>query len=516
MEEKNQKKTILIIDDDKEHLELMLHRFQSNPNLKVESAHTGKEGLSIAQNLHPDLIILDLLLPVMSGFKVLQSLKQDESLKHIPVIVISAIYEPEDVSSCMRIGADRFYEKTQIFMPHSKANHEPFFEAASNLLGLTTVVALNEKHKKIFLVGQDLKLEAWLTSKGYDVKKSSPVSSLEKINYFVPGAVIFRMDGVDKFNTWIKRYSHTKHPIPVIVIGDQKFQKEKKPDKKIIENFFIEPLDFNVFEQFLKEFFLINKLRISQGLLRKSMIKEVKTLETALNELQKLDQYKSDFISIAAHELRTPLSIIMSSLELIHSLMQPDPKIDRFFNIILDNIKRMNNIITTYLNVKKIDTFEMKLKKEPVFISNLLEEVIRTYSILARQKNIEIQFDGSKKLPPLEVDPNRCKDIFGQILDNAIKFSPPHKSITIHAEDQENDIVIEIKDFGPGIPKKYLKKIFEKFKIAADPLTRTTNGNGLGLYIASKLAELHGGGIKLSSELGKGSCFTVILPKSKK
>lgn len=235
-------------------------------------------------------------------------------------------------------------------------------------------------------------------------------------------------------------------------------------------------------------------------------------LEKANVELQKLDELKSEFVSMVSHELRAPLTNINGSLEL---LLQGDtPCYDRgqreMLQIVQEQTMRLTRLVQGILNVSRIEAGKLVLQPQAFNIVALIEKVIGVWD--SRGVANHIEHPKTLNLPSVWADRDRTEEILFNLIDNAIKYSPEGAAIRIEAESDGRFAVVSVSDRGIGIPPDEVDKIFEKFH-RVDRRDATENyGHGLGLYICRRLVQAQGGKIWAESVLGAGSTFRFSLP----
>lgn len=250
----------------------------------------------------------------------------------------------------------------------------------------------------------------------------------------------------------------------------------------------------------------------------------IEQLERANKELKRIDQVKSEFVSIASHELRTPLAAIKNAIQLMlkGKTGEINEAQNKFLTMADRNINRLTNILNNLLDLSRIESGRMNMKFQNIQLKNLIELTVTSMKPQAEEKSINIESDIPRSLPDVYGDPEKVEQILVNLLGNAIKFTPPGGSIQISARpfykegdpDHGKMVSISVKDTGPGIPKEHLEAIFEKFHQVEDSIHRTAGGTGLGLAITKGLVEAHYGKIWVESEVGKGSTFTFTLPIS--
>jgi signal transduction histidine kinase len=240
---------------------------------------------------------------------------------------------------------------------------------------------------------------------------------------------------------------------------------------------------------------------------------EVGTLAESLNfmaeELAKNEKLKNDFISSVSHELRTPLTSIKGWGEtLISGGLGDAGETLQGVEVISRETERLIGLVEELLDFSKFQSGEMKLVEQQFDLRGLLEEIRLQYGFRNNGKNISLQVEIPQQPLPLEGDPNRLKQVFVNLLDNAFKFTPPHGSIRLSASRTDTSIVAEVADTGEGIAPEDLPKVAEKFYKGSSK----QSGSGLGLAICKGIVQLHEGSFRVESELGKGTTVKVELP----
>jgi len=232
---------------------------------------------------------------------------------------------------------------------------------------------------------------------------------------------------------------------------------------------------------------------------------------------REIDRIKSEFVSVASHQLRTPLTEIkwFSELLLENKKSKLSKEQQDFIKEIHTGNERMISLVNDLLNVSRIETgkkFEIEKKKTDMI--KLIKEVIKEQTNEAKNKGIEIVCDaGHPSELFLNVDENKIRQIFQNLLSNAVKYSSKGERVIFECEEEKERATFSIKDSGLGIPKDQQSRIFEKFFRASNVLMTGAEGTGLGLYIAKSIVEAHGGKISFESADKKGTTFFVSLPK---
>jgi two-component system phosphate regulon sensor histidine kinase PhoR len=229
---------------------------------------------------------------------------------------------------------------------------------------------------------------------------------------------------------------------------------------------------------------------------------------------KELLQAKNDFITTTTHELRTPLTSIKGYLSmLLHGdAGQLTQKQAQYFSKAYISTERLVQLVEDLLVALKIEENKIVLDIQACDINKIINESIENLAAKAAAKNMRIEYKSSPNKYLGMIDPIKTKHVFENLIDNAIKYTKKRGIINITLGKNEDKLVIEIKDNGIGIPKKYLSSIFERFSRIQSPLSVEAGGTGLGLFIVKNYIERQKGKIFVESEPGKGSSFIVELP----
>lgn len=244
-------------------------------------------------------------------------------------------------------------------------------------------------------------------------------------------------------------------------------------------------------------------------------------LEKANEELTKANTAKSNFLSIISHELRTPLTIIRGYLSLIleGDFDDKPDKAKEIFRILNKRAKHLERLIDDLLDLSRIESGKLQLLKEIIDPVKHLKETINMFGAEIENKNISVKTEIPDKLPSIDADHDKFHQVFTNLFSNAFKFTEDRGEVVVSARDlepQSNKGFIEFSVFdkGIGIPPDELDRIFERFYQIDSTSTRQYGGSGLGLSIVKEIVDLHGGTIKVESDIGKGSKFIVTFPKA--
>ena len=230
---------------------------------------------------------------------------------------------------------------------------------------------------------------------------------------------------------------------------------------------------------------------------------------------KELDRLKSEFVAVVSHEVRTPLTSIKGSLELLgderfHKLPPPQKEL---LSICQANTERLITLINDILDFSKLESSKLSLNIESIDAGTVLTEAVENIRNLAGQKGVEIELKVDATTGSIEADPMRVGQVATNLLGNAIKFSPEQSRIEVFASGDECQITVSVKDYGRGIAQRDLNRLFQRFAQLDSSTTRKAGGTGLGLVISKGIVEQHGGKIWVESAVGEGSTFSFSLPR---
>lgn len=233
-----------------------------------------------------------------------------------------------------------------------------------------------------------------------------------------------------------------------------------------------------------------------------------------ITQIEQLEKVRQEFFSNISHELRTPLTSILAFVETLEDGAIEDEENNlRFLNVIRRNAERMHHLIDDILELSSIESGKIVIEPKKSNLSKLVDEVFMNLSNKADERRIKMSNTVAKDIFVL-ADAVRLEQMLTNLIDNAIKFNSENGQVVVSHQQTETGDIISITDTGEGISNEHLKRIFERFYRTDRARTREIGGTGLGLAIVKHLARLHGGEISVISTLGKGSTFTIELPRS--
>ncbi len=239
---------------------------------------------------------------------------------------------------------------------------------------------------------------------------------------------------------------------------------------------------------------------------------EIGELSDAINymaaELANSDKVKNEFISSVSHELRTPLTAIKGWSETALQMADDPETVQKAMRVITGETERLSDMVEELLDFSRIQDGRFTLKMETCDILAELGEAVLIYTERAKSLGIELKYYEPEMLPLVWGDKSRLRQVFINIIDNAVKYSNPGGTVSVEAYEKKGEIVVLVSDVGVGIAEEDLPKIKTKFYKA----NHTRRGSGIGLAVANEIIEMHGGSLIINSQLGKGTTVMITLP----
>ncbi|UOQ86266.1 two-component system histidine kinase PnpS [Gracilibacillus salinarum] len=249
------------------------------------------------------------------------------------------------------------------------------------------------------------------------------------------------------------------------------------------------------------------------------VINDVKDLKGAvlvfhdISDLKRVEEMRKDFVANVSHELKTPITSIRGFAETLLEDDMADEEIRKqFLNIILKESTRLQSLIHDLLELSKIEKEEMKLSLKLIEVDSWMQSSLTLIEQQAQKKSLLFTKEVERGIT-FYGDPDRLQQVILNLMYNAINYTGEGGRVILRVAETQSDVVIEVEDTGVGIPEDARSRIFERFYRVDRARSRNTGGTGLGLAIVKHIVEVHQGTIAVTSEVGKGSCFTVKLPK---
>ena len=302
--------------------------------------------------------------------------------------------------------------------------------------------------------------------------------------------------------------AQTDHIIGYLCLGYHKNAGYKDRDLKVLETISDE-LDIAI-----QNALSIEEVRELNSTLQQRVEEATKELRASNAQLQRLDKVKDEFVSIASHQLRTPLTSVKGYISMVlegdaGEINDNQRKLlDEAFN----SSERMVHLIGDFLNVSRLQTGKFVIDKNPADLSKIVQEEVDGLQPSAISRNMKLVYKSPKNFPIIELDEGKFRQVIMNFADNAIYYSREGSTIEINLSVENNEAIYTVKDTGIGVPENEREQLFTKFYRASNAKRQRPDGTGVGLFLAKKIVDSHGGRIIFESVEGKGSTFGFRLP----
>lgn len=485
---------ILIVDDNQNNI-YSLKKLLESKDFQVDTAESGEQALVKALNNNYALIILDVQMPGMDGFEVAESFAGYSKTKDIPIIFLSAVNtEKQFITRGYASGGMDYVTKP--------------IDPEILLLKVKTFYNLQENNLAMRKSQQILELEV----KG---RREAQVTMKSEIDHFhlmleaLP-QIAFTLDShgeVTFVNSKWYDYSASEKVFPETHSDDHsillEFERCRKKHKAL-------ELEIRIKNRETGDF-RFHLLRMSPVFDGKSIKNWVGSF-TDIDDQKKVEKEKDEFLSIASHELKTPLTSIKAYMQLLERKLKiNEEKAEAtYVTKALSQVEKLNSLITDLLDVSKIDNGKLKINKKPTNLDNVINNAIDTI-IQTHDDKVKITRHGFIPEILIPLDEIRIEQVLINFLTNAIKYSPENHQIIVTTFVDENEARVSVTDFGIGIPDFKQDAVFKKF-YRVEESSLQFQGMGIGLYICSEIISQHDGTIGLSSVVEEGSTFYFTLP----
>jgi PAS domain S-box-containing protein len=473
---------ILVIDDEPRIRDACI-MVLSDSGFDVAAAPDGEQGLQMIEEKHYDIILVDLMMPTISGFDVLSEVRS-----HHPdtvVIVITGYATLEHSIEAMKKGAFDFIPKP--FTP------DQLRAVVDKSLRYTSALQdIADSKSRLGIMVNRLTDGVMTTDARKLIVQVNP-AFLHMIGYHGEAVV----------GRHVTEIINDEYLLDSI---DQALSMSSDTFSEITN-------EISITENSAEKFFSARcapfRGRMKENLGTVTVLHDITTLK-------EMDQMKSDFVSMVSHEIRSPMNSLLMQLKIISDGLAGDvtEKQQEILQRASEKILNLNNLVTELLDLSRIESGLITHEKEQVDMGVLLSEQQVFHAPYAADKKITIQSNCPADLPTILANRQNMEEVFSNLITNSIKYSPDGSSITISAIVENEYLKTELTDTGFGISSDELELIFTRFYRTKDKNTREIQGTGLGLAIVKSIIESHHGKISVTSEVGSGTTFTVLLPLS--
>jgi len=473
---------ILVVDDEK-RIRNSCHTVLTGEGYAVSCAESGSQGLQMIGHEHFDILLLDLMMPQMSGLDILPDIKEDHP--DTVVIVITGYSTVEHSIEAMKAGAFDFIPKP--FSPkklkvvvskaieHMRALKD-IAKEKSRMRGLinrlSAGVVATDIRKQIVLANP-----AFRNMMGYHGKHfiGLPIE-----------AIIINSKLLDMITQALIMNTVTSTELTDEIVLNDNADKEE-----VVLNVRCAPI----------------KDRIGSTLGTITVLHDITVLK-------KMDQMKSDFVSLVSHEIRSPMNSVLMQIKVILDGLAGDVTAKQREMLTRASLKigSLVDMASDLLDLSKIESGLITLEKERIQFNDLLQDQVDFHGEAARAKQIDLLFDPTPNLPPVQANQRNMEEVISNLVTNAINYTPEGGEIRLALTLENGYLCIVVADTGWGIPEEDLERVFTRFYRVKNEKTRYVTGTGLGLPIIKSIVEAHHGTIAVKSTPDKGSVFSVYIP----
>jgi PAS domain S-box-containing protein len=494
---------VLLADDNRDMRDYVAGLL--SPNYRVEAVGDGEALIDAARRERPDVIVSDVMMPRLDGFGLIQELRRDDTLRDLPVILLSARAGEEARIEGLDAGADDYLVK-----PFSARE---LLARVGALLERTRLHRLMVEEQRVAQVSaqrRTAQFETLLSEAPLGVYLLDSELRIREVN---PTArpvfgVIAELVGAD-FRAVIRRLWEPGYAEEVIAIfentlatGEPYFvpeRIEKRADRQAIEAYEWQ----------------INRIPLPEGDWGVvCYFRDISQQVRARQQLENADRQKDEFLAMLAHELRNPLAPIRTASELLKRTQQPDERAQTAIDIVKRQVNHLTRLVDDLLDISRITRARIELKRRDVSLGEIVSQALETVEPMLREKQHHVST--TSDLAPLTVngDPARLVQCVANLLTNAIKYTDPNGAIRIETRADGEDAVLSVTDNGTGIAPDLLPQIFDLFVQSKRTLDRAQGGLGIGLSVVKRLVEMHGGSVTaFSAGIGQGATFAIRLPR---
>ncbi|KFF26553.1 hybrid sensor histidine kinase/response regulator [Chryseobacterium vrystaatense] len=488
---------ILIVDDNQSNL-YSLKKLLESKDFQVDTANSGEEALGKAIKNNYALIILDVQMPGMDGFEVAETLADYSKTKEVPIIFLSAVStEKKFITKGYASGGKDYVTKP--------------VDPEILLLKVKTFYSLQEQSLAMKKTQQSLELEV----KG---RRESQVTMKSQIDHFqlmlesLP-QIAFTLNeegNIEFVNLKWYQYSETDVDFPDVHPDDlnirEEFDRCRKKNRALELEVRIKNIDSGEYR-----YHLLRITPVNDG----NGIKNWVGTFTDIDDQKKVEKEKDEFLSIASHELKTPLTSIKAYVQLLDRKLKLDKQSAEagFMVKVQDQIEKLNTLITDLLDVSKIENGKLKINRKPTSLENVISNAVETIIQTHDENKVKIKRHSIDPEILIPFDEIRIEQVLINFLTNAIKYSPQNNQVIITAfvDEEKQEVKVSVTDFGIGIPDFKQDAVFRKF-YRVEESSLQFQGMGIGLFICSEIIKQHHGTIGVSSKLEEGSTFYFTLP----
>ncbi len=475
------KPRVLVVDDET-RIQKACYRLLTDEGCEVEIADNGIDGLKKIGEKHFDIILLDLMMPGMSGLEVLNDVKSRHP--DTVVIIITGYATLEHSIETMKKGAFDFLSK-----PFTPQELRVVVSKAIEFLRTLQDIATEKSRMRVMI--NTLNNGVLTTDNQKKVALANP-AFLKMVNCRQSTVIGRHVSGIINDER-------------VLEMIDQAINQPEDTFAEITEEI---SMSFDQEVKVIGVRCIPFRDRLNRNLGSVTVFHDI-------TALKRIDQMKSEFVSMVAHEIKSPLNSILMQLSVVLDGLAGDltEKQTEIIGRSCDRIKSLTALAGELLDLSKIESGLINQEREELDLVDLVSGQVACYEAQAQKKSLHLLLENADG--PVLMMGNRLniEEVVSNLISNAIRYSPEGGCITLSVEKKSDCALLTVSDTGYGIPSSEIPRIFDRFFRVKNEKTRYINGTGLGLTIVKKIVEAHHGTIEVESEEGKGTCFSVYFPK---
>ena len=476
------KPSVLVIDDEK-RIRDVCRKMLTGEGHEVAVAETAEAGLRMVEDRHFDIILLDLMMPGISGIDALVQI--GAAHPDTVVIVITGYATLEHSIEAMKKGAFDFLSK-----PFSPSDLRIVINRAVEHIRTLEDIATEKSRMRVMI--NQLVDGVMTTDNQKRIAQANP-AFLKMIGYQGPrpvGQTIDAIVGIESLNTMIERVLDAPQEESIEVSEEICLEPDAKGVGTILDARCVPFRD-----------------RLGRNLGTITVLHDI-------TALKRMDQLKSDFVSMVSHEIRSPMNSVLTQLKVVVDGLagETTPKQRDILGRASEKIAALITLASELLDLAKIESGLIPREREEIQVARLLEDQVAFHQAPAQAKSIQLSLARLPALPTLMANRLNLEEVFSNLIDNAINYTPENGKITINAAVEGDYVCVRVTDTGIGIVEEDLGRIFDRFYRVKNAKTRFVIGTGLGLPIVKSIVDAHHGLLRVDSEPGRGTTFAVFFP----
>ncbi len=469
---------VLIVDDSR-LVRRHLTRVLTEHGMTVEAAENGQAGCQHVFVFQPDVVLMDIAMPVMDGIRATRFLKSNRQTQHIPVVVFTGETELDEKVRALEAGANDLISKeadpaellvrVRNLVKLKELEDELLFERdklASILNDLAQAVVIVDTRQRVILVNA---VARWLLRIPPEIESELTVEHLLESSAEC-AEVVSRL---------------RNHDVEELTVSLDTSDGRR------------------IFQLRFSPIFLKDTTCFGSALIFRDITRE-----------KEMEELKASFHSMVAHDLRSPITVITGYTDLLLSGRAGELTDTQreFLAAMQERAQAMQKLVDEFLLVSKMEASFIALDRREADLNAMLRDVVRSLDLIATNKSIEVTTDLDPDLPRVAVDVDKLNKVFTNLVDNAFKYTPEGGSVTVRSRLDGDAVRVEVQDTGIGIDEEELPYVFDRYRRMSTAEKRRIKGTGLGLSIVKEIVEAHGGTVGVTSRPDVGATFVVTLP----